>query len=48
MKKVFKMKSKAFFTIFKGLSLKQIKQFFFFEVESPNLNIPEGNSLLLS
>ena len=28
MKKAFKMKFKAFFIIFKGLSLKQIKQFF--------------------
>ena len=32
--KSFKMKQKAFFIIFKGLSLKQIKQFYFSEGES--------------
>ena len=31
------MKQKAFFIIFKGLSLKQIKRFFFFEGECPTL-----------
>ena len=36
--RAFKMKQKAFFTIFKGLSLKQIKQFFL-ESESPTLSL---------
>ena len=31
------MKLKAFFIIFKGLSMKQIRQIFFLEGESPTL-----------
>ena len=37
MERAFKMKQKAFFTIFKGLSMKQITQFFL-EGESPTLS----------
>ena len=40
-RKAFKMKQKAFFIIFKGLSLKQIK-IFFFKGESPALSVMEG------
>ena len=38
------MKSKAFFTIFKGLSVKQMKQIIFGGGECPTLRIgtPEG------
>ena len=36
MKRAFKMKQKTFFIVFKGLSLKQIKQFFL-GTESPTL-----------
>ena len=38
MKRAFKMKYKAFFIIFEGLSLKQIKRIFL-EGESPTLTI---------
>ena len=40
MKRAFKMKWKALFIIFEGLSLKQIK--FFLEGESPTLNAQDG------
>ena len=36
-KRAFKMKYKAFFSNFKGLSLKQIKQFLFLGGDSPTL-----------
>ena len=39
MKKAFKMKQKAFFIIFKGLSLKQIKQIFLEGESRPTLKV---------
>ena len=38
-KRALKIKQKAFFIIFKGLSVKQIKQFF---LEGENLTLKEG------
>ena len=45
-KRAFKMKWKAFFINFKGLSVKQIPQFFL-EVESPSLNSKSFKSILI-
>ena len=44
-KRAFKMKQKAFFIIFKGLSMKHIIQFFFLECESLTLNDHIGKLL---
>ena len=46
MKRALKMKLKTFFIIFKGLSLKQIKQLFL-EGESPVLNKHFGKGFCL-
>ena len=45
-KRAFKMKEKAFFIIFKGVPLKQIKKFFL-EGESPKNNICDISSATL-